>query len=583
MHTFSIELVDTMAYFRGFLDEVRKVRGEDLKLAQVMCDAVDKTYQGYSSDWSKSCWLAFRDFHVHPDSDRAQRNWLQAEQRDIDRRRGDILLDILDETAAAMQAYIEKTLAEIESWIAHLATGDPSLNIESLYARVNESLAGVEVNHALDKRLGNTNFQTERTLAKVSQIITEHTFESDNEMLAEALESIQWEASQGADGLKLQCEVVLPGASPDAPPEIRAFRRDRENPAGDNLRLLVHLTERPYYSVQHDYPLAQEIQSVYPNGTSLANALQGHAEPFYRKRHGTVPPAVQQAFLRVNDENDAAIQNYFDVQFKPDFLTANPNLGGRLDKVSSDDRYKLSLVRSDDLMPSESFDQWHICFDPYQGMFANLIPREIHVFTAEQNAAYYEGAMPRKLKQNYRILRPEVVALLEDRRHFEMFFRAYAHEFIAKMYGERDGVRRRFWGYQLPQHDEPLYLTPPMVDTEPPSMFKLIHNYLIGHDQRSGSEEVLQIHWHDLRQELARCKQELGSDECTKVYQAQMKDQPEGLVKAILAEGESVRDLPAHQHYREQALVAHQKYLDLADVAQLIYVEAVEELQQPNW
>jgi|SaaInl7_200m_RNA_FD_contig_51_616856_length_5942_multi_11_in_0_out_0_2 hypothetical protein len=577
------ELSDTLAYFGGFLDDVRKVRSEDLKQAQVTRDAADRALKRYNAEKTKRCWLTFWDGNVHPDAHRAQRNWLRAEQRDIDRRRGDILLDVLDEAAAAMKDYTDKTLADIDSWIDHLAVGDPTFSIESLYSQVTESLAGVEVNHALDQRLGNANFRTEKTLGKVSQIITEHTFQHDEDMIAESLEQIKWEAAQEADGLKLNCGVELPGKTPESPPEIRAFRRDGENPAGDNLRLLIRLTERPYAGVQRDYPLAKEISDVYPDGKSLANALHGHAEPFYRFRHGTVPAAVQQAFLRVNDDNNAAMQDYFGVQFRSEFLTANPELGGQLDKVSSKDRYKLTLVRSDDLMPSESFDQWHICFEPYQGMFANLTPREIHIFTAEQNAARYERAMPRKLRQNYRILRPEVVALLEDRRHFEMFFRAYAHGFIAKMVGDQDGVKHRFWGYQLPQHDEPLYLIPPMIDADPPGMFELIHNYLSGHDRRKGYDKTYLINWQELRQAIAKSEQELDREKCTELYKTQSKDQPDSLIKAILSEGESTKALPAHQQYREQAVAAHQKYADLADVAQLIFLQAIEKLQQPTW
>ena len=557
VRAFYKELGESLAYFRGFLSDVQTHRSQVLKQKQVTRDAADFALKRYSRDKSKSCWMTFWDMNVHPDSDRACRNWLRAEQRDIDRRRGDILLEVLDETAAAMQTYVEKTLAEIDSWFTHLATGYSNFNIESLYARVTESLAGVEVNHALDQRLGNTNFQTERTLGKVSQIITEHTFQSDDQMLADALESIHWKTAPGEDGLKLQCNIEFPGASQDDPPDIRAFRRDGENPAGDNLRLLIRLTERPYYSVQHDYPLVKEISDVYPDGKSLANALHGHVEPFYRFRHGTVPPAVQQAFLRVNDENDAVMQDYFDVQFRSKFLEANPQLGGRLEIVSSDDRYKLTMVRSDDLMPSESFDQWHICFEPYQGMFANLTPREIHVFTAEQNAARYERAIPRKLKQNYRILRPEVVALLEDRRHFEMFFLAYAHGFIAKMSGGQDDVQ--------------------------PSIFEVIQIFLSGQGGPGWMKSEDNITWQELRQAITNHKQGLSRERCTGIYEAQMKDQPDGLVEAILHEGEIEKALPAYQRYRERAVATLQKYIDLADVAQLIFIEVIERLQQPTW
>lgn len=583
VRSFYKELGDTFAYFINFLGDVKKVRSEDLKLAQSTRTRADSALKKYNKDKSKRCWLTFWDSNVHPDAYTVQRNWLQAEQNDIDRRRGDILLDILQETAEEMKSYVDATLTDIEKWITHLATGDPGFAIESLYERIVVSLDGIEANHALDKRLGNPRFQAEKTLNKVSQIITEHIYEPDQEMLKSTLEKIRWTASSESEALFLNCGVELPGNEPDDPPIYRAFRREGEDVGKWNLETILQLTERPYYSVQKDFPLVNEISNVYTDGMSLARALHNHPEPFYRFRNGQVPPAVRQTFLRVNDEHNAEMQNYFDVQFKPEFLGANPELGGNLDKVSSEDKYKLTLVRSDDLMPSESFDQWHTCFEPYLGLFANLTPSEIHVFSAEQNAAYYEKNLPIRLRQNYRILRPEVVAFLESRSRFEMFFTAYAHGFLSKAIGEQDQVKHRFWRYQLPSHAEPLYLTPPIIDNNPPSVFELLHNFLSGHDRRVGYDKVYVINWQELRQEIAKREQELGQNKCIEQYQNQINDDAGNMINMILAEAKHTQQVQTHGKYQEQALATNQKYKDLADVAKLIYLEAVDRLQRPTW
>jgi len=579
VRAFYQELNDTLAYFSKYLEDVRTKRSQDLKLAQTTRNQADHAKKIYEREKDHSCWLTFWDGNVHPDAHRAQRNWLRAEQVDIDRRRGDILLDVLDETANSMKVYVDKTLAEIDSWIAHLAKGDPTFEIEGLYGKVAESLEGIEINHALDKRLGNEDFQTQKTLAKVSQIITEHPFATDGTMLADAISKIRWEVGMGTDGLQLNCGIEFPGETPAAPPVFETFRRDVDKPARHNLNVLIRLTEMPYQGIQQNQPIAEEITGVYSTGRELAGSLHDHAEPFYRYRNGKVEAKAKQAFLRVNYENNAAAQSYFEIGFLPQYLAANPILGGALFIVASADRYKLTLVRSDDLMPSDSFDQWHTCLQPYQGLFANLTPREIHIFTQEQNAAYFERAMPIRLRQNYRILRPEVVALLENRPNFEMFFKAFALGLIAKKTGKNtDGLKQRFWGYQLPQHTEPLYLTSPVIDGSTPSIFEVIRFYLTGRDQRPGYSQAFRIKWDELRTAIAKKEQELGQEKAVKAYQSQMKDSSKGIVQTILSEADAAKALPDHMAHVDVAAVTLQKYTDLADVAQVVYLESIERI-----
>jgi len=580
VRAFYKELSDTCAYFIGFLNDVREKRHTDLRLAQQTRNAADAALKVYNAEKTHHCWLTFWDDNTHPDAHRAQRNYLRAEQRDMDRRRGDILIDVLEETVTEMRTYVDKTLEEIDNWIAHLAVGDDNFNIVGLYPRVAESLEGVKSNHDLDMRQGNPKFQTERQLAKVSQIIADHTYQSDGTMVAQSLEKIRWAGEEVADRLRLICGIDFPGDTPDAPTVYVPFRRDVQNPATHNLRLLARLTERPYQSLQQEQPLAKEIANIYPDGAALAQALHNHAEPFYRVLGGQTPPAVKQTFLRVNYENNAAAKDYFEVGFTTKFLSDNKTLGGTLSVVPSQDRFKLTLVRSDDLIPSETFDVRHACFAAYQQMFNNLTSREVHIFPAEQQAASYQRLILIKLKKPYRILRPEVAALLEDRSHFEMFFKAVAHGFIVKKTGVGDGMEHRFWGYQLPQHDEPLYLTPPRIDNTPWEHFEVIRCYLTGRDQRPG-HDVYRINWRELQLALTKRERELGREQATDLYRAQQADKPNGIVHAISAEKANAMQVPAHQQaFTQQAAIANQKYDDLADVAQVVYVEAIEHLQQ---
>lgn len=570
------ELANACDYFIGFLNKVRVERNQNLQIARKTRSAADSALKTYQAEMGRKCWCTFWDDFIHPNAHRAQRNYLVAEQRDIDVRRGDILLDVLAETVAEMKAYVEKTRDELQSWVAHFATGDPNFNITGLYSLVEESLNSVKVNHELDRRLGNPNFQTEKQLRRVSQVIGEHEYKSDDKMIAEALEKIIWQVEQTADGLRLACGVEFPGETPEAPSRFEPFRRDGEKPAQYNLRLLLRLSERPFQGLKQDHPLAREIAQAYPTGQGLANALQGHAEPFYAPTAVAVPPAVKKAYARVDYELDDQTTNYFKMGFEPQFQQLNPELGALgLTLVSSQDRYKLTLVRSDDLMPSQNFAQWEACRDKYLQHINDpnfgTPAEELYVFPAEINAAYFETRMPGLLKRNWRKLQPEVVSLLENREHFTLFFLAVAHGFVRQEHMEGGGI---FWSYRLPQHGEPLYLTLPpagVLEQVQIDMFQVLRAFLSGHDQRPGLQEVKTVDWKETLDTVLKREKELGRSESVAVYRRQ-EDGEDGIVKIIVAQAGMVQS----DGKQSLAEIQRQNYHDLADLARVVYREAIQ-------
>jgi hypothetical protein len=571
------EVKESLAYFRGYLKKVDDVRSSEKNLAQVTRDAASRAEKNYDREYNKSCWLTFWDGNVHPDADRACRNWLKAEMRDMDRRGGDILLQVLDETVAEMEEYAKKSLAELENWIAHLATGDPSFEIEGLFGRVLKSREAAEINHQLDQRQGNSNFSTNQQLARVSQVMPEDENNPTDEMLKDVLGRLTWKTGQGKDGLQIDFDLEFDGADPQAPKKVESLRREGEKPVRYNLKQLIRLTEKYYAAVAMASSIAQEIAGTYPTGQALAISLHNRAEPYYRLQGDQAPPAVRQAYLRVDDSASAAMQNYFDVQFKGQYLQATPLIGQNgYNKVHSEDIYKLTLVRSDDLMPSRSFDQWHTCFPPYQRLFKSISEKEVHIFPHEQNAAYYQQRIPVKLAQNYRILRPEAVALLGDRLKFELFFKAYAHGFIERKQADQSGLMVTFWGYQLPEHNAPLYLTAPSDDGDKTGIFKLIRNFLNGHDVRIGYDQTYRINWAKLRLEVSKLEQQMGLEQKRALYTAQTQNNSGTLLNEILNERD--RDLLQAQHdhaeHTLQATAANQKYTDLADLARYIFKKA---------
>jgi hypothetical protein len=256
----------------------------------------------------------------------------------------------------------------------------------------------------------------------------------------------------------------------------------------------------------------------------------------------------------------------------------NPNIkGSSLTLVESEDKHKLTIVRSDDLLPSESFEMWHACRDAYLRQVTDphrgIPAAELHIFPAEINACHYESVMPQLLKQNYRTLHPEVVALLEDREKFEMFFRAIALDFIRLE--EREG--QPYWVYKLPDDKETIHITVPAETLDgryETDIFQVIHNFVMeGRDQRPGYGNALLVDWGKLRKTILAQQRKLGKSPTTKLYRDQIH---KGVVKTIKDDVERRRARIADEKQRK---MIGQEMDDLGDLAQVVYLNAIESVK----
>jgi hypothetical protein len=569
VRSFYTGLIDNLDYFVKFLNSVRQTRNEELRLAARTRQAADASLKEYDRLRGKKCWITFWDDFTHPDAYRAQRNYLMAEQRDIDVRKDDILLDVLAETTLDMRLIAENTLSDIQSWIMHLATGDPNLKVNGLYQEAMVSLANVNVNHELDKRLG-----------KISKIIGEHEYKTDDAYVTDALSKIMWEVSDASDSLKLTCGIAFPADEQDRPSIYRAFVREGGAQAQSNLQMILALAHRPFKTLYMERPLAKEVMKTYQSGTVLAESVDKLAEPMYLPASAVRGPEIVACYIRVHSGVDENTTRYFG-EFEAEMKARNPQIkGASLTLVDSEDPHKMTIVRSDDLIPSQDFQMWQACRDAYIQQVTDphrgIPAAELHIFPAEINACSYEAEIPRLLGKNYRTLHPEVVALLEDKEHFEMFLRAYALGFI-KIAVSAAGDS--FWAYQLPDDKEPLYLNNPIRTIDgamKEDIFQIIHNFVMeGVDQRPGMNQQRYVDWERLRDTILATQRDLGRTKATKAYRQQTED-PKGIVKTILADIVQRRASISDEILRK---TIGQEHEDLADLATVVYMKAIQSIE----
>ncbi len=572
VQAFCKSLSASLEAFGKFVRDVREMRSAELTQAANTKTAIQKALVDYQRLSGKTCVFVFWDSQVHPEAHRAQRRYLKAVQVDMDRRRADIFLIAMAQTVADMKGVVDGTLKDLDNWEAHLAYGDITLQIEGLRLRMGKTKDYIVANQARYDRLGNPDFRVEQRFEGVSQAIAWNEFDPQDQMVAGVLAAFRWTAAPEAGLVRLDVAVEYPGAAPADPPRRHALSRVGENCAAANQERIVGLCARQYQQLegQVSQPLAVEVARLFPNPRRLSDALKDHAGVYYRERPGgvAIPALSKAAFLRVNVEATPGQREYLD-EFRDRYAQLHTGLEG-INMYESEDQYKMTLMHVYDLIPSENFEMWRTCKDNYIELFNTLPENAVHIFPAEQHAAYYEQRIPRALTTNHRVFQPEVTALLEDRQKLSWFFRAFAMGYIAYRNETTDGVFYQFWGYNLGQG--PLvHLTNLQPANDETDIFDLINAFLRGRDVRPGLNEVVMIEWPALVRALLLADRNVQIN-ARSSYEQQMRGTAAGLVMRISAGGGMGAGALVGQAARTQ------KNLDLADLAQFIYLEACNNL-----
>ena len=553
--------------FGTFLKAVMEMRSAELQRAANTQNAVRRAQSEYDGLRGETCVFTWWDSQVHPEAHRAQRRYLKAAQVDMDRRRGDIFLIVMAQTVAEMKTVVDVTLKDLNNWIAHLAYGERGFNIQGLRARLGVSKEDIVANQYKYDLLGNPHFAANRTFGGVAQAIAKREFVPAPAMVAELLGAFRWTASVEPGIVRLGFAVDYPGATPTAARIPHALLREGEKCAAINEASIVALSRDQYTKLvdQVSQPLAREVGNLF-SAEELAVAMQNHAGVYYRQRPGGIAqqPLSRAVFLRVNLQASPGRAAYFNEFFGHyrQLHTGVPS--ARM--YESEDQYKMTMMHVYDLIQSESFEMWHTCRSSYSEVLNLLSENAVHIFPAEQNAAYYERRLPNDLQTNVREFQPEVTALLESRERLSLFFRAFATGYIAYRNETIDGVFNQFWGYQL-SGGPMVHLTNLQPGNDDTNVFGLVKAFLHGRDVRHDRQEVVGIGWPALPRALVLFEQDPQMQARSR-YEEQMRGKSAGLVARIRSGG------AMDAQNNAGAIAVKQQYLDLADVAELILKDA---------
>ncbi len=584
VQSFYKNLIDVLTYFTGYLELVNRKRTEELHIDATVTKAELGSQRDYDQLKSKGCIFTFWDDQVHPDAHRAQRRFLEAAQRTNNFRKDKILLSVYEETANEMKKIVEAGLADINAWVTHLATGEVRTQsdgkggtvqneIKSLYHAIQDELANIGVNHSLDK-----------SLDRVSEVVGEHIYKSDESFIDYRLAEIHWDVARDeteitqSDGKKLIAVRGIKLGITINDPKPKALRNDSDKAIRDNLPTFILMSEQPFNQLEQDHRFATQIaKGDFNTGQKLANHVESMAEPMYSEMPTGIGPQhnpPKSALVRVRSNVTENTQAYF-----ADFGRALGGLDATVSvtMVDSDDAHKMTVVRFDDVIKSEDFEIYDLCLKAYLRVAGNqnkdVRPEDLHIFQPEINACKYETKIAEQLKKNYSILKADVVALLENDERIEMFFRALALGYI-----KREEVKngQSFWVFQLAKDDK-IQLTEPQTgfatQNDNKDYFRLINQFVVkGVDVRPGYSNANWIDWEKLEKAIIDQHNQLGVVKVKALYnkEAIRKD---GLIVEtrtyVDRERKKIQDVEART-------LKARDHEDLANLAEAIYKIAAD-------
>ena len=263
---------------------------------------------------------------------------------------------------------------------------------------------------------------------------------------------------------------------------------------------LMGLARRQFKGVVARTTVEQAIRETYAEPTRFVNEIANvSAEPLFAGYSGA--SALKKSNL-IRVQSDA---QYFTGSNGVQGELRNNNSLSRdiqddkysIQVVGSENKYKLTLVRTDDLYRFDHFQAWHDCQAAYenhvkqdrrQGTY--LEAELLHNFPAEARAVEYERVLCDK-GAKYKPLHPRVVMLLEDVAAIRQFFML---AMLGKVFEvDEDNIFRWELEWDTPSGSETFWLTPGWnVDTgdpeRKPDVFSALHGYVvIGADARARS------------------------------------------------------------------------------------------------
>jgi hypothetical protein len=450
---------------------------------------------------------------TNPKAHQAQEDFVKAGQDIADMRCDDLLVLSAREAAVGMRVAAKEMEDRLYEWVVALVLG--TSDYVSLYTRITESLEYLR--EGLDR---------ERRLDRVQQLVgagnIEELYLENYEALEKMMSRIFWRViddveTRGRDELRnfsVECAIQ--------------YDNDTISMAANNMDA-TSLNWMSNARTEYEYiPAQQQIGDVLvekygENGaTALAQEIARLGEPLWQPEPGRGGANKMHNFVRVyhtaeNEDPDSserpitAKAAHFFGEFSSSLGQQFGAANLEVKLVNSSDRYKMTVIRSDDCIPSDRFRVYHMLKQSYIDYIQRndtvdkriRTARLLHIFAPECTIAEYEARWSLERRRAYEVFVPELVMVLTDKGRATLFALAFAAGFI-----ELD-VNRGAAILNVPGYPG-IYLLNG-VGTAGFDFFKMMDNFVnYGFDARDGNQQEIPYDplWDAI---LEKTKSECGS------------------------------------------------------------------------
>lgn len=551
-------VVQELNRFISLLDEVNKKRlaaKPEVKLRGLV-----KQAEGMMIAMTEKRFLLFFE---HPDVKKSEDQYLRHQQRVINLRREDVLHKFVDATARQMKAVAEEARDMLQTWIWHLSTGDDASQLPGIWDGISRSKQELRNAHSFDKKIDT-----------VQRLLSDEPLVADQAELANALRRWVWLAEYRDIPPRLHLTAqILPTRAEEAgavleDPTTASSPALSRTLGEQNRNKLLALSRRSYSGVVARSTVAQAIKDTYPTPADfVADISDALAAPMF-DGDPEASPVKRSNLIRVrSDANDSyfygetGLEGLFRRENQLDPAKLNDTYG--IQVVGSEHPYKLTMVRTNDLITYDRFAAWETCMDAYAEHLLEagdllMDPVLLHNFPAEAQAVTYERRLAQEpYNRPYKPLHPRVVMLLEDPEALRQFL----YLGMLGMIGEVDSRREYHWTLTWEKTTGPqtFWLTKAWNEDKDkgqrpkPDIFSAMHGYIImRRTQQRDSQATIDIEFADrlIQREMSK----LGLQGELEILEQNLK---QGLVQMLEEQAfdPDVPDRIIHHDYRDLALV----------------------------
>jgi hypothetical protein len=564
-------MVSEMDEFLKIMSEVKR-RRDEIKPELQIAGLAERSKRFLDATVGKKIfWIV-----EHPHVKGAEQAYLQAQQRIMELRREDILHSYVLNTALRMKSICQEICATLQRWIWHLATGDDAAHLTGMWDGVRTSLEQVQNAHSYDS-----------TIPKVQRLVADQTLPFSDEDIEQALQ--QWNWVVEFIGKPPQFNIgaqITSGAVTEQPVDL-SDPGDAETPqmrleiGKRNQAALMGLVRRRFTGVAARTTVAEEIKRQFPDPKTFATQVANiSAEPLIDKDPEASPRKKSNLIRVQTNPKDpyfigiTGVEGYLRQAHNLDLTIRDDTYG--IQVVGSENPYKLTLVRTDDLYSFEHFAAWGSCLEAYAGhmevMGQPMDPVLMQNFAAEARSVEYERELMKTGNRSYRPLHPRVVMFLED----PLALRQFAYLGMLGMIGEKTTNKVYRWEliWEMNGEEQTIWLTRgwnkdlDAAMRPQPTIFNAIHGYNIVRRTQDPSR-TLRID-HDEAQRLIDSEMaRVGAQGEIKLLQANLKGGFVGGLRAL-----------AYKRPETQEGVLREDFADLASVVELMLKERINELQK---